>query len=82
MISFLQGSSDLKEVPTIMERLLRKSLTMILKRIFEIRKEKKEFTLNVLFKILYNDLLNNSVTFKAYMKDCPNGYGWNVPVNI
>ena len=65
MISFLQGSSDLKEVPTIMERLLRKSLTMILKRIFEIRKEKKEFTLNVLFKILYNDLLNNSVTFKV-----------------
>ena len=65
MISFLQGSSDLKEVPTIMERLLRKSLTMILKRIFEIRKENKEFTLIVLFKILYNDLLNNSVTFKV-----------------
>ena len=44
----------------IMER-----LTTILKRIFGIRKEKKEFTLNVLFKILYNDLLNNSVTFKV-----------------
>ena len=65
MISFLQGSNNLKEVPTIMERLLRRSLTTILQRIFEIWKEKKEFTLNILFKIVYNDLLNNSVTFKV-----------------
>ena len=36
----LQDPDDLKEVITIMERLLR-SLSTILKRLFEIRKEKK-----------------------------------------
>ena len=40
MISFLQGSNNFKEVTTITERLLMTSLTTILKRIFEIRKEK------------------------------------------
>ena len=40
MISFLQGSNNFKEV-TIIERLLRRSLTKILQRIFEIRKEIK-----------------------------------------
>ena len=57
----LQGPNDLKEVTTIMERLLTTSLTTILKRIFEIRKEKQnniyEFILNILFKIIFNDLL-------------------------
>ena len=37
---FLQDPDDLKEVTTIMERLLRRSLSTILKRLFEIRKEK------------------------------------------
>ena len=44
-----------------MERLLTTSLTTILKSIFEIRKEKKnniyKFILNILFKIIFNDLL-------------------------
>ena len=61
MISFLQGSNNFKEVTTITEILLTTSLTTILKRIFEIRKEKKnniyEFILNILFKIIFNDLL-------------------------
>ena len=61
MIFLLQGPDDFKEVTTIMERLLMTSLTTILKRIFGIRKEKKnnidEFILNILFKIIFNDLL-------------------------
>ena len=59
---YLQGPNDFK-VTIIMKILLRRSLTTILKRIFEIRKEKKvniyEFTLNILFKIVVNDLLIN-----------------------
>ena len=54
MISFLQGPDDLKEVTIIMERLLRRLLTTMLKRMFEIRKEKKvnidEFILSILFR--------------------------------
>ena len=53
MISLLQGSGDFKEVTTIMEGLLRTSFTTILKRIFEIRKEKKvniyQFILSSIF---------------------------------
>ena len=49
---YLQGPDDLN-VTIIMERLLRRSLTTILKRIFGIRTEKKvniyEFILNILF---------------------------------
>ena len=52
MISFLQGSNDFKEVTTIIERLLRTSLTTILNKIFEMRKVKK---VNIL-----NDLLTRS----------------------
>ena len=37
----MQDPNDLKEVTMIMERLLRRLLTTILKRMFEIRKEKK-----------------------------------------
>ena len=52
---FLQDPDDLKEVTTIMERLLRRSLSTILKRLFEIRKEKKvniyEFILNVKYSL-------------------------------
>ena len=51
MISFLQGSNNFKEV-TIIERLLRTSLTTILNKIFEMRKVKK---VNIL-----NDLLTRS----------------------
>ena len=36
---YLQDPEDLKEVATNIERLLKRSLTMILKRVFEIRKE-------------------------------------------
>ena len=39
MISFLLGPDDLKEVTAIMERLLRRSLSTTLQRIFEIRKD-------------------------------------------
>ena len=57
-----KSPNDLKEVTTIIERLLRRSLTT---RIFEIRKEKKvnidEFILKGLFKIVVNDLNNLSV---------------------
>ena len=52
MISFLQGSNNFKEVTTIIERLLRTSLTTILNKIFEMRKVKK---VNIL-----NDLLTRS----------------------
>ena len=52
---FLQDPDDLKEVTTIMERLLRRSLSTILKRLFEIRKEKKvniyAFILNVKYSL-------------------------------
>ena len=52
---FLQDPDDLKEVTTIMERLLRRSLSTILKRLFEMRKEKKvniyEFILNVKYSL-------------------------------
>ena len=52
---FLQDPDDLKEVTTIMERLLRRSLSTIMKRLFEIRKEKKvniyEFILNVKYSL-------------------------------
>ena len=55
MISLLQVPDDFKEVTTIMERLLRRSLSTILKRLFEIRKEKKvniyEFILNVKYSL-------------------------------
>ena len=55
MISLLQGPGDFKEVTTIMERLLRRSLSTILKRLFEMRKEKKvniyEFILNVKYSL-------------------------------
>ena len=55
MISLLQGPDDFKEVTSIMERLLRRSLSTILKRLFEIRKEKKvniyEFILNVKYSL-------------------------------
>ena len=52
MISFLQGSNNFKEVTTIIERLLRTSLTTILNKIFEMRTVKK---VNIL-----NDLLTRS----------------------
>ena len=59
----MQDPKDLKKVTIIMKRLLRRLLTTILKRMFEIRKEKKvniyEFTLNILFKIVVKDLLSN-----------------------
>ena len=56
-----KGSNNFKEVTTITERLLTTSLTTILKRIFEIRKENNiyELILNILFKIVFNDVLNN-----------------------
>ena len=63
--SMISSFSSYK-VPTILKkspplRLLRRSLSTILKRLFEIRKEKKfnisEFIFNILFKIVFNDLL-------------------------
>ena len=51
---YIQDPDDLKEVTIIMERLLRRLLTTMLKRMFEIRKEKKvnidEFILSILFR--------------------------------
>ena len=59
---FLQDPDDLKEVTTIMERLLRRSLSTILKRLFEIRKESQYLW------IYYKYSLQDHIQWSPYYK--------------